>query len=100
MSFVQLVKFRAKPGADVISVDRKWVEKIGRAPDSGWERSMSFRSTSDPNECYEIVWFESEEKARASENSPAHLALLEEMMAVADGPPTFVDLTPQFEDSR
>jgi hypothetical protein len=100
MSFVQLVKFRSKPGTDFAALDRKWIEEVGRSPESGWERSMSFRSSSDPNEVYEIVWFESEEKARASEKSAKHQALLEEMMAITEGEPTFVDLSPQSEDAR
>lgn len=100
MSFVQLVKFRSKPGTDFAALDRKWVEQVGRAPNSGWQRSISFQNSSDPNELYEIVWFESEEKARASEKSPQHLALLEEMMASSDGEPSFVDLTLHFEAER
>ena len=39
-----------------------------------------FRSAADPEELYEVVYFESEEKARANGRKPSHRELLGQMI--------------------
>ena len=53
-------------------LDGQWTEEIGRGTDSGWVRSITLRSDKDPQEWYELVFFESEAKARANEKTPKH----------------------------
>ena len=100
--WAQLVKARVADGAadKLQELGRKWEEEVGRGTDSGWIRSLYLRSASDPSEIYELVYFESEEKARANERTPRHLELVTELAGLFDGPPEYVDLIPIEESSR
>jgi hypothetical protein len=91
-----------KPGSDerLQQAEEAWEEEVGRGTDSGWMRSLTLRGTADPNVVYQLVFFESEEKARANEQSPEHQKALEGLMALADGEPEYVDLIPVRESSR
>lgn len=99
--WAQLMKFRVAEGNEdeLQRLDRKWMQEIGRGTDSGWVRSIMLRSDKDPQEWYELVFFESEAKARANEKTPEHEALVKQMMAIAEGI-DFVDLTPVNESQR
>jgi hypothetical protein len=99
--WAQLMKFRVAEGKEdqMQRLDGQWTEEIGRGTDSGWVRSITLRSDKDPQEWYELVFFESEAKARANEKTPKHEALVKQMMDVAEGI-DFVDLTPVNESSR
>jgi quinol monooxygenase YgiN len=100
--WAQLVKFRVaqdKVGA-LRALDGEWAEKVGRAPGSGWVKTVALQGASDPTEQYVLVMFESEAAARASEQTPNHLAFLEKVMATVAGPPEFWDLTVVNEMSR
>jgi quinol monooxygenase YgiN len=100
--WAQLVKWRVKPGNDeaLQQVGERWEQEVGRGTDSGWVRTSMFTSTAAPNEWYQIVYFESEEKARANERNEKHQAVVGELMSLLDGEPEFVDLTPMQESSR
>ena len=100
--WAQLFKVRVKQGAaeQFQTINQQWEEEVGRGTDSGWLRSLFFRSAADPNEWYEVVFFESEEKARANERSQKHLELLGQLMELVDGQPEYVDLTPVQETTR
>jgi hypothetical protein len=100
--WAQLIKMRVKQGAAdrLLEVNRQWEDQVGRGTDSGWLRSLIWRSATDPNEWYEVAYFESEEKARANERSPRHLELLSQMTPLIDGQPEYVDLTPVQESTR
>lgn len=99
--WAQMVKFRvAEENADRMQrLDDRWNEEVGRGTDSGWLRSIVLQNANDPQELFELVFFESEEKARANEKTPKHVALVEEMMALASSV-DFVDLKPLKETSR
>ena len=100
--WAQLMKMRVADDA----VDRlreaghQWEEKVGRGTDSGWVRTFMLRSAADPNEMYELVYFESEEKARANEKTPEHLEMVSQLMELVEGSPEFVDLIPFEESTR
>jgi quinol monooxygenase YgiN len=100
--WAQLVKMRVKPGTEerLQELDQQWQEQVGRGTDSGWVRSLTFRNANNSNEWYEVVYFESEAKARANERGTKHLEIVEQMMALIDGQPEYVDLTPVEETTR
>ena len=100
--WAQLIKMRVKEGAAdrLLAINQQWEEQVGRGTDSGWLRSLIFRSAGDPEEWYEVTYFESEEKARANERSQRHLELLGQMTQLIDGEPEYVDLTPVEESTR
>jgi hypothetical protein len=100
--WAQLVKMRVRSGqeGELQRIESEWEDKVGRGTDSGWQRTLIFQSAKDPSETYLLVFFESEEKARRSEQSPAHQAMLNPMMQLVDGQPEYVDLTPVQESTR
>ena len=100
--WAQLVKMRVQPGNDerFQQIGQQWEEQVGRGTDSGWVRTLLFRNANDPNEYYQVVFFESEEKARANERNQKHQGLLQQWLALAAGPPEYVDLTPVQESTR
>jgi hypothetical protein len=100
--WAQLVRMRAKSGSEdkLQRFDQQWQEQVGRGTDSGWVRSFSFKNANDPNEWYELVFFESEDKARRNEGKQQHQAVLQQMMPLLDGQPEYVDLTLMEESTR
>lgn len=99
--WAQLLKFRLTKDDEVRmrQLDDKWNEDVGRGSDSGWLRTITLRNSKDPEEWYELVFFESEAKARSNEQTPRHQELVKEMMDVATSV-DFVDMTPVREESR
>jgi hypothetical protein len=99
--WAQLVKFRIKEGNEdrLQQLDERWNNEVGRGTDSGWVRSLVLQSTKDPRDWYELVYFESEEKARANERSEKHQALVTEMQQLSESI-DFVDLAPVKDSSR
>ena len=100
--WAQLVKTKVQPGneEELQRLNEQWEEQVGRGTDSGWMRSLFFRSATNPDEWYELVYFESEEKARANERSQRHQEILQQIMPLIDGQPEYVDLTPVQESTR
>ena len=100
--WAQLIKMRVRPGKeeDLQRIGEEWEEQVGRGTDSGWMRTLLFRSATNPPEWYELTYFESEEKARANERSQKHQEILQRMMPLIDGQPEYVDLTPVQETTR
>ena len=100
--WAQLIKMRVKEGAteQLLEINRQWEEQVGRGTDSGWIRSFYLRDAKDADTWYEVVYFESEEKARANERSQKHNELLGQMIELIDGQPEYIDLTPVQESTR
>ncbi len=100
--WAQLVKARLRPGVEdqLMSVNQRWEDEVGRGTDSGWLRTLSFRGADDPGQLYMIVFFESEEKARANERNPKHQEIAGQLSQFAEGQLQFVDLTPIRESTR
>ena len=57
-------------------------------------RTFLFRAANDLRKWYEVVYVESEQKARANERSQKHQALLGQLLPLIDGQPEYADLTP------
>jgi hypothetical protein len=101
--WAQLVKFKLADGVTeekMAEVGRRWEDEVGRGTDSGWQRNVTLQDQNDPTIIYQLVYFESEEKARANEQNPKHLALLEELSRLLGSEPEFVDLIPVEESQR
>ena len=100
--WAQLIKWRIKPGTEeqILRLSAQWDEEVGRGTDSGWQETHIFHTAGNPNEWYELVYFESEEKARRSERDAKHQKLLEALLALMNGEPEFVDLTPVSRTQR
>jgi quinol monooxygenase YgiN len=95
--WAQLITMRLKPEreADLPKVYEHL--RAAEQPGSGLLRTIAMRDTSDPNQIYNFVIFESEEKARQREQDPRRQERLQAARALMgeffDGPPTFVDFT-------
>ena len=63
-------------------------------------RTVLFQNANDPREWYEVVYFESEQTARANERSQKHQELLGQMLSLIDEQPEYVDVTPVQETRR
>jgi len=94
--WAQLIIMQLKPGKE--DGLPKVYEQLRAAeqPGSGLLRTTAARDQKDPSRIYNIVIFESEEKARAREQDPARQTALEgvrvTMAEIFEGPPEFVDL--------
>jgi hypothetical protein len=95
--WAQLITMRLKPEreADLPKVYEH--RRAAEQPGSGPLRTRAMRDSADPNQIYNFVIFESEEKAREREQDQrrqerwqAARALMGEIF---DGPPEFVDFT-------
>jgi quinol monooxygenase YgiN len=95
--WAQLIKMRAKQGReqDLMTMHER-IQAL-EEPGSGLIRTTIGWDQKDPQVSYVLVVFESEEKARAREESPgrqpAMAAVRTDMADVLDGPPEFVDIT-------
>jgi quinol monooxygenase YgiN len=89
--WAQIIKSRLKAGAD--EEFRRVNEDIGAlaVQRSGWVRSLVLRDQNDPQQIYSVVVFESEEKARATEQTPETQEIVARVRAVMDGMPEYVD---------
>jgi len=93
--WVQLIKVRLKPGADLSAVAE--VLKQAEQPDSGLERELFLRDQDDVDTAYVLAVFESEERAREREQDPRRAegqqAIKDVMAQVLAAPPEFANLT-------
>lgn len=89
--WAQLLKFQVRPGtADELDEIYQEVD-AQTGPETGWVRSYSLRNRKNPDKVYALVIFDSEEKARAYEQSPEQAKLIERTGELMDGTPEFVD---------
>jgi heme-degrading monooxygenase HmoA len=100
--WAQFIKMRIQPGkeGEVVRLEEQWEREVGRGTDSGWLRTFRLRSTTNPDEQYQLVFFESEDKARANERSSKHQEILQQLQALAEGGAEYVDLDPVRESRR
>ena len=68
MKYGTIAKYKVKPCNSETFIQE--MEKIEMAPPAGWLYSTTFRSTTDPNEIWVSIVFESEEAYKKSANSP------------------------------
>ena len=99
--WAQLIKARVRPGkqGEVEKVQKEF-EQRGQGGSTGWVRSITLQNQKDPDEYFTLVFFESEEKARENERSPEQQKLVQQLMEVFEGQPSYVDLIPIYEGSR
>lgn len=98
--WAQLIKARVKPGQeDEVTRLQQVLEERGRNGSTGWVRSITLQNQADPQEYYSLVFFESEERARENERSPEQAQLAQQLMALFEGQPEFVNLNPIYEGS-
>ena len=94
--WAQLVKVRVKSGKEgELEGLFKQLQAL-EEPGSGLVRVTGMRDQKDPRQLYELLVFESEEKARARERDPRRQEALQpvnaKMAEIFEGPPEFVDL--------
>jgi len=90
--FVQLIRFKLKPGGweKVEALMQRWrTEQASKAP--GFKGEYVLREKSSPNACTMVVLFENEQLARQNSDRPETNQFYQEMLAVVDGQPEFID---------
>lgn len=99
--WAQLIKARVKAGAEdeIRQLQEEFMAR-GRDGSTGWVRSVVLQNQDDPQEYYNIVFFESEEKARANEGNPQQQELVSRLQSLFEGRPEFVNLIPVNEYNR
>jgi len=100
--WAQLLKMTVRSGHEdeLLNLSKTWEREVGNSSDSGWLRTQILRSEERPEEVYLLVYFESEEKARANEATSRHQELTGQIADLAEGVPEFVDLIPVDDSSR
>jgi antibiotic biosynthesis monooxygenase len=100
--WAQLISMRLKAGKEG-DLPRLYEQlRAAEQPDTGLLRTIALRDDKDPRRIYNIVLFESEDKARQRERDPRREEKLQAaratMAEIFEGAPEFVDLT-VFEDT-
>ena len=94
--WAQLIIMRLKPDKEGDLPGLYEQLRAAETPGSGLLRTTAAQDQKDPSRIYNIVIFESEEKARAREQDPGRQAAIEGVRAtmteIFEGPPEFVDL--------
>lgn len=92
--WAQLIKWRLKPGKDLAGLNEQL--RAAEQSGSGLLRTIVMRDQKEPDQCYTLVVFESEEKARAREADPRReeglQALRARLAGALDGAPQYHDL--------
>jgi len=95
--WAQLITMRLKPGKEADLPGLYEQLRAAEQPGSGLLRTTAMRDQNDPSRVYNLVVFESEEKARQREQDPRRQkgmdAARATMAEIFEGPPEFVDLT-------
>ncbi len=88
--WAQIIKSRLKPNAEPEMM--KLMEEIeGETTRSPFVGSIVLQNQNDPSEYHTVVIFESEEAARANENTPEQQDRVQRIQAMYEGQPEFVD---------
>ncbi len=99
--WAQIIKARIKPenASEIRKLEGEF-ETRSRSQNTGWVKSIGLQNANDPDEYYDIVFFESEERARENEGSPGQAELIARLQSLFDGQPEFVDCNVLYEGSR
>ena len=99
--WAQIIKVRIQPDREQ-ELKQVQEEISQRVRDSrpGWRRTITLQNQNDPAEYYNVVFFESEESARAQEQSAEQQENVRRIQSVMDGPPEFVDCNVVWETAR
>lgn len=90
MGFVQIIEFRSANIDAMQEVGERW-EKATEGKRAAGRRVMC-RDRKDPNRYFNVVFFDSYEAAMQNSHLPETERFSQEMMKLAEGPPTFYDL--------
>ncbi len=90
MSFVQIIEFRSGNIDAMQEVSERWEKATAGKRTAG--RHLLCQDRKDPNRYFNVVFFDSYESAMQNSSMPETQQLSQEMMKLADGPPTFYDL--------
>lgn len=90
MSFIQIIDSRTKRFEEMSALDEQYTKDT--AGKGTYRRSIVCRDRNDPDRYLTLVFFDSHEEAMRNSELPETQALAEKMMALVDGPPTFLDL--------
>jgi heme-degrading monooxygenase HmoA len=97
--WAQIIKARLKQGAEA-EMQQLMGEIEGATQRSPFVGSTVLQNQNDPSEYYNIVLFESEEAARANENTPEQQDRVRRIQGLYDGPPEFVNCNVVHETPR
>jgi heme-degrading monooxygenase HmoA len=97
--WAQIIKARLKSGAEdqMRSIQKEFETADDSSP---WVRSIALADQDNPGLYYNVVFFESEEKARANENTPEQQARVHRIQELYEGQPEFVNCDVVYETSR
>ena len=90
MGFVQIIEYRTSKTDEMQKVADEWEAAVGS--ESKARRRVLCRDRKDPSRHVNIVFFDSYEEAMENSAHPVTQEFAEKMMALADGPATFLDL--------
>jgi heme-degrading monooxygenase HmoA len=97
--WAQIIKARLKSNAEA-EMMQLMNEIEGETARSPFVGSIVLQNQSDPSEYHTVVLFESEEAARANENTPEQQQRVQRIKALYEGPPEFVNCNVVHETRR
>jgi len=89
MSFVQVIQYRTSKFDEMQKVADEWQADPGT---QHARRVIVCRDRDNDGQYYTLVFFESYEAAMENSNAPRTQEMSQRMMALAEGPPTFLNL--------
>jgi hypothetical protein len=90
MAFIQIIDFRTSKFDEMQKLGEEWEAAAGDANTA--RRVVICADRDDPGRYLNIVFFDSYEEAMANSDNPATTEFSGKMMALAEGPPTFLNL--------
>jgi hypothetical protein len=90
MAFIQIIDFQTSKIDDMLAMDRDWESASGEARTT--RHRVLARDRDNPERFFNIVWFDSYESAMENSNLPVTQEFAEKMMALSNGPATFINL--------
>jgi hypothetical protein len=90
MGFIQIIEFRTSKPDEMRKVADEWEQKA--AGQSTARRRVLTQDRDNPGRYLNVVFFDSYESAMENSNNPVTQEFATQMMALADGPPTFYNL--------
>jgi hypothetical protein len=90
MGFVQIIQFKSSKLDEIGKVGEEWEAAMGG--DSKAVRRVMCQDRDNPGQLVNIVFFDSHEAAMENSNHPVTQEFSQKLMALADGPPTFLNL--------
>ncbi len=96
MAFIQTIAFTTSKFAEMQALDEQWAAATEGKRKT--RRRIVAQDHDDPNRYVYLVFFDSYEEAMANSDLPETGQFAEKMMALADGPATFVNLDVLSED--